>query len=90
MRVELLYFEGCPSYERLLPKLRALVAAADPHGEVELRRVESIEDAERDDFGLKCRLYRWDGEASPVPCEQWIRDALSGGERRVRHRAFSG
>ena len=104
MRVELLYFDGCPSYERLLPRLRKLVAAADPGGQIELRRIESIEDAERErflgsptvrvdgvdvdsgaaereDFGLKCRLYRWDGEASPLPREQWIHDALSGAER---------
>lgn len=101
MKVELLYFEGCPSYERLLPRLRALVAAVDPGGEVALRRVESIEDAERErflgsptvridgvdvdlesagreDFGVKCRLYRWNGESSPLPREQWIRDALAG------------
>jgi hypothetical protein len=104
MRVELLYFDGCPSYERLLPRLRELVAAAGSGTEIELRRVESIEDAERErflgsptvridgvdvdpgagereDYGLKCRLYRWNGEASPLPREQWIRDALSASER---------
>jgi len=47
MRVELLYFDGCPSYERLLPRLRELVAESAPGAEVELRRVESIDDAER-------------------------------------------
>jgi hypothetical protein len=37
MKVELLYFDGCPSHERLLPRLRELVAEADPDGQVELR-----------------------------------------------------
>lgn len=104
MRVELLYFNGCPSYERLLPKLRELVAEADPDAEVELRRVESIDAAERErffgsptvridgvdidpgaggreDFGLKCRLYRSDEGASGLPPEKWIRTALAESKR---------
>jgi hypothetical protein len=97
--VELLYFDGCPSHERLLPTVRRL---ADQAGaDVARRRIETPETAEaerflgsptvrvdgrdvdpgaaaRDDFGLKCRLYRSqeDGEQSAVPPEQWIRDAL--------------
>lgn len=104
MKVELLYFDGCPSYERLLPRLRELVSEADPSAEIQLRRVESIEDAERErflgsptvrvdgvdvdpgatrreDFGLKCRLYRWDGGTSPIPSEKWIREALAESPR---------
>lgn len=104
MRVELLYFDGCPSYERLLPRLSELVAAADPDAEFELRQVESIEAAERErflgsptvrvdgldvdpgaasreDFGLKCRLYRSGEGTSGLPPEQWIRDALAEGKR---------
>lgn len=99
MSVELLYFDGCPSYDRLLPRLRELVAERDPRAEVELRRVESTEDAERmrflgsptvrvdgvdvdptastrDDFGLKCRLYRRGDGSAPVPPDDWIRQAL--------------
>jgi hypothetical protein len=101
--VELLYFDGCPSYERLLPRLRELVAEMGTHVEVDLRRVESVADAERerflgsptvrvdgvdvdpgardrDDFGLKCRLYRSGGDTSPLPPEEWIRAALAGRE----------
>ena len=102
MTVELLYFDGCPSYEALLPRLRALVEHHDA-GEVELRRIESVDAAERERFlgsptvridgvaiepaarersyfGLKCRLYRTQTGASPVPPDQMIRDAL----RRTR------
>jgi hypothetical protein len=50
VRVELLYFDGCPSYERLLPRLRKLVAQADPGAQVELRRVETPNDAVRERF----------------------------------------
>jgi hypothetical protein len=101
MRVEPLYFDGCPHYESLLPRLRELVAERDPNLELELRRVESADEAERErflgsptvrvdgrdvdpgaserqDFGLKCRLYRSDGETSGLPPDEWIRSALAG------------
>ena len=32
--------------------------------------------AERDDFGLKCRIYRSAAGVSPLPLERWIRAAL--------------
>lgn len=32
--------------------------------------------AERDDFGLKCRIYRSDEGQTGVPPEAWIRAAL--------------
>lgn len=80
MRVEVLYFEGCPSHEALMPRLRRLMQQAGVDAPVELKHVASLEDAEcerflgsptlridgrdvdrgaaqRDDFGLKCRLY---------------------------------
>ena len=100
--VELLYFEGCPSYERLLPLVRRLADEAD--AELRVRAVETLDAAEeerflgsptlrvdgvdvepgaeaRDDFGLKCRIYRSpDGQAG-VPPEAWIRDALRPGAR---------
>jgi hypothetical protein len=50
MKIELLYFDGCPSYLELLPRLRELVAAEGIDEEVELRRVETAEDAERARF----------------------------------------
>lgn len=100
MKVELLYFDGCPSYETLLPRLREV--AAEHHAELKLRRIETAEVAEaaqflgsptvrvdgrdidpdaagRDDFGLKCRLYRSDEGHSPTPPEEWIVTALERG-----------
>jgi hypothetical protein len=50
MRIELLYFDGCPSHERFLPRLRELVAKAGIREEVELRRVESQEAAVAERF----------------------------------------
>jgi hypothetical protein len=41
VRVEVLYFDGCPSAERLLPRLRDLLAQAGASAEIELRGVES-------------------------------------------------
>lgn len=60
MKIELLYFDGCPSYEALLPALRETLTGAGVEDEVELRRVESIEDAERERF-LGSPTVRIDG-----------------------------
>ena len=61
MTVELLYFDGCPSYAELLPRLRELVAELAPEGGLELLRIESIEQAERERF-LGSPTVRVDGE----------------------------
>ncbi len=50
MKVELLYFDGCPSYEALLPRLRALMASEGVEAGIELRRVETIDAAEDERF----------------------------------------
>jgi len=50
MRIELLYFDGCPSYETLLPRLRLLLERHGIDEPVELRRVETLEAAERERF----------------------------------------
>ena len=61
MRVELLYFDGCPSSEALLPRLREVLSAEGVAGDLELRRVESPEDAEREGF-LGSPTVRVDGD----------------------------
>jgi hypothetical protein len=59
-KVELLYFDGCPSHARFLPRLQALIAQAGVQAHVDLRRVESPEAAERERF-LGSPTVRVDG-----------------------------
>lgn len=100
MSVEILYFEGCPSYKTLLPRVGTIVAecGGDPAA-ILVRAVETPEAAAesrflgspsvrvggvdvdpgaagRDDFGLKCRIYRSAEGQAPIPPDSWIRDAL--------------
>jgi len=51
MRVELLWWEGCPSYPEAIAELRELMRAEglDPNA-LELREVTTDEDAERERF----------------------------------------
>ena len=100
--VELLYFDGCPGHERLLPVVERL--AAEAGADVHVRAVETVEAAEaqrflgsptlrvdgvdvdpgaaaRDDFGMKCRIYRSDEGQSAVPPEAWISAALARARR---------
>ena len=46
--IELLYFDGCPGHEQLLPTIAQL--AVQSGAELRLRRVESPEAAERERF----------------------------------------
>jgi hypothetical protein len=61
MRIELLYFDGCPNYEALLPKLRELLADEGIETAIHLRRVQSAEAAELERF-LGSPTVRVDGE----------------------------
>ena len=47
MKIELLYFDGCPSYKTLLPRLHDLLAHAGVNGSIEQRRVETRRRATR-------------------------------------------
>lgn len=99
MKVELLYFDGCPSYQKLLPSLESALQREGLADDLELRKVETAEAAAqerflgsptvrvdgediepgataREDFGLKCRLYRTGEGTSGIPPEQWIADAI--------------
>lgn len=49
-RIEVLYFDGCPSTDAFLPRLRHLLAQLGATDRLELRRVETIGDAERERF----------------------------------------
>ena len=61
MRIELFYFDGCPSHAELLPRLRELLANQGIEEEIELHRVETPEEAERERF-LGSPTVRIDGE----------------------------
>lgn len=50
MRIEVLYFAGCPTYEALLLSLRTLLAREGLAVEIEERPVETLEAAERERF----------------------------------------
>lgn len=70
MRVELLYFEGCPNYRGLVPTLREELARAGISDEIELRQVRSIEEAERERF-LGSPTVRVDGrDVDPIAGER--------------------
>lgn len=58
MTAELLYFDGCPGFEDVLPRLRALTQG---RADLELRRIESVDDAERQRF-LGSPSVRVDGQ----------------------------
>jgi len=107
MRIELVYFAGCPSYARFLPRLRELLAQVEVDAEVDLRRVESPDAAvterflgsptvrvdgvdvepaaaERDDFGLKCRLYRTEQGLQGTPPDALVLGAVRAAASRAR------
>lgn len=60
MKVELLYFDGCPNHEALLPRLRELLAREDGPAEIDLRRITDDETAQRERF-LGSPTVRVDG-----------------------------
>lgn len=60
MRVEVLYFDGCPSHARLLPRVQALVRELGSPARVTPRRIDSVEQAEAERF-LGSPTIRIDG-----------------------------
>lgn len=70
MKLEVLYFDGCPSHEALMPRLRELMAQAGVDARIELRHVESVAAAERERF-LGSPTLRVDGEdVDPAAAER--------------------
>ena len=69
MRVELLWWEGCPSHPKALEDLRTILReeGLDPDG-VELRQVESDEQASGERFPGSPTI-RIDGEDAVAPAE---------------------
>ena len=50
VRIEVLYFDGCPNHELLLPHLRALLASSGIQADVVLTRIDDADAAERHRF----------------------------------------
>ncbi len=50
VRIEVLYFDGCPNHEALLPRLRELMADGGISSEIDLRRITDDEAAQRERF----------------------------------------
>ena len=71
MTIELLYFDGCPNHEALLPRLREIVSDSGISAEIDLRRVTDDATARRERF-LGSPTVRVDG-----------RDVESGAELRT-------
>jgi hypothetical protein len=59
-KIEVLYFDGCPNHEQLLPRLRALLAQAEVSSAVELVKVPDDDGAQRARF-LGSPTLRIDG-----------------------------
>ena len=60
MKIELLYFDGCPNHEALLPRLRQLLELANVSSAVELVNVPDDAAAQRERF-LGSPTLRVDG-----------------------------
>lgn len=61
MKIELLYFDGCPSYDPLLLELQQLLEGQGLNDKVELRLIESLDLAEEERF-LGSPTLRINGE----------------------------
>ena len=106
MRIELLYFDGCPHHDELLPHLEELLARTGHAVEITLIRIDTPEQAEqhrflgsptvrldgididptaaeRDDYGIKCRLYRTDEGLRGTPPDDLFLRVLSPGSGRL-------
>ena len=50
MKIEFLYFDGCPSWIPALQNLKAVVSETFQESEIRLIHIRSVEDAERHNF----------------------------------------
>ena len=60
MTLELLYFDGCPNHQALLPHLEQLLRGAEISAEITLRRIEDDNAAQHERF-LGSPTVRVDG-----------------------------
>ena len=60
MKIELVYFDGCPNHEALLPRLREILEQSGVPAEIDLRRIADDQAAQRERF-LGSPTVRVDG-----------------------------
>ncbi|MDA8067610.1 MAG: thioredoxin family protein [Actinomycetota bacterium] len=82
MRIELLYFDGCPSDQAFLPRRQELLANANVTDPVQLRRAESDEEATAARF-LGSPSLRVDGVGVEPGASQRTDTAYYGMECRL-------
>ena len=88
-KIELLWWDGCPSTERALAELREALRDVGLAPEVSIREITTDQQAHAEDFmgsptvlidgpvGLSCRVYRRrDGGISPTPDPDDLHEAL--------------
>ena len=69
MKVEILYFDGCPNHEALLPRVQRLLASQSTPAELGLLRIVDDEAAQRQRF-LGSPTVRVDGRDIEPDAEQ--------------------
>ena len=50
MNIQILYFDGCPSHEELLPRVREIALEIRADADIELRHIKTLDQAERERF----------------------------------------
>lgn len=97
MKIEILYFDGCPSWQEGLENLKAALATEGLDLPVQLIkvlnevdaerlkflgspsfRVDGVElwDVERENYALRCRIYRTPQGMRGTPTVDMLREAL--------------
>jgi hypothetical protein len=84
VKVELLWFPGCPNWQETDQRLREALALSGTDAEVALVEVSTPEDAERLRFrgsptvGLSCRVFGTPDGLRGAPTVEQLVDALRG------------
>jgi|SRR5690348_437046 len=99
IRIEILYFNGCPGHEQLVARLPDLLERHDITGEIVQHEVPDDEHARREqflgsptvrvngkdvdpgavnrnDYGIKCRIYQTSAGLAGLPPDDWILAAV--------------
>jgi hypothetical protein len=101
MRIELLYFDGCPGHAELRDRLPRLLEQAGVDASIEEQLIDSEDSArrerflgsptlrvdghdidptaeDRNEYGLRCRLYPTETGLQRTPPDAWVTEALRG------------